>query len=161
MIDLSKKAAESHWQGTSALMHSLLSRMESNETWALDAHPAIVDAIEEWDANHSESLVEQSKASPDQFIRFLSFISVKLAMKIIQELERQSPGATSDLLYECLQNSSEADDDRRHQQIFRDRLIAISHMGALDRIFSRDRLDLVARVIEDTAKYHGAVYENI
>lgn len=160
MIDLSEKATESHWRDLSTLMHSLLSQMEEKESWALDDHPAIRDAMEEWAANHAETMGDQAKAQSDNFIRFLSFIRSKRAMRILQALELKNPGVTSDLLYECLKQGADSPDDRRHQQIFRDRLIAISHVGALDRMFSEERLELVGKVIQDTAKYYGAVYEN-
>lgn len=160
MIDLSEKATESHWRD-SALMYNLLSQMEEKESWALDDHPAIRDAMEEWAANHAETMGDQATAKSDHFIRFLSFIRSKRAMRVLQALELQNPGVTSDMLYECLKQDTDSPEDRRHQQVFRDRLIAISHVGALDRMFSEERLELVGKVIYDTAKYYGAVYENM
>lgn len=161
MIDLSDNAIESHWRDLSSTLHTLLSQMESKESWACDDDPAIRDALEEWAANYSSSMGIQAKSQTDNFLRFLSFIRSKRSMLILQELEKASPGSTSDLLFECLKVDEENSDDRRHQQVFRDRLIAISQVGALDRMFSEDRLELVSKVIKETAKYYGAVYENV
>lgn len=161
MIDLTNEATESHWRDLSVLMHGLLSQMEEVEGWALDDFPAIRDAIEEWSANHSHDVSTQAKTQANNFIRFLSFIRSKKAMLILQTLEKEAPGTTSDLLFECLKPDADMSEDRRHQQVLRDRLIAISQVGALDRMFSEERLEAVKRVIEDTAKYYGAVYENM
>ncbi|MCH9665908.1 MAG: hypothetical protein K0U41_08705 [Gammaproteobacteria bacterium] len=161
MVDLSDNATESHWRDLSSTLYALLTQMESKESWTCDEEPAIRDALEEWAANYSGSMGSQAKSQTDNFLRFLSFIRSKRSMLILQELEKAAPGSTSDLLFECLKVDEGNNDDRRHQQIFRDRLIAISQVGALNRMFSEERLELVSKVIKETAKYHGAVYENV
>lgn len=159
MVDLSKSATDTHWRDQSNQLYALLSAMDGKDTWALDDKPAIRDAMEEWSSNYSMSIGQQAKHQPDDFLRFLAFIRSTLSLRVLEELENKSPGATSDLIYECVKADESSDEDRRHQQIFRDRVIAVSQTGALDRIFSEERLAEVSKLINETAKFYGIVYE--
>lgn len=148
MPDLSHEASLKFWHDyPDPMIYRVISFMESVEDWTLDGHPELELAItqlgQELDdiANINFNVLGQE----EKFIRLVGNIKTSRGLRVLQAMDTVHPGSASRVLMHAEQTSFGGNDPA---SAFLKRNIIFERLRLLSRVFSEERLKLVARALE-------------
>lgn len=158
-MELTAHAVAEHWRQTDPFLAGVFADMGKAEDWALDRHPGLQERI----AALGESLgaATRQALAPSEIAAFscvLGFIRAGHAFRVIAALEDREPGFSERLLAEARDVVEKAGQGGRVSQtatdaarIQIDRFRYLARFALLARVFSRQRVELVRRAVEDIA----------
>lgn len=150
MPDLSNKASHRYWfEYPDPMIYKVVAFMEGVEdSWVLDGTKPVEEAmIELGKALDDASNLTLNKE--DDFITLAAHIRAARSLRLLQCLDTENPGAASKLL-SYAEDKSESSED--YAGLFLRRNIVFERLRLLGRVFSRERLNLVVKALED--EYH-------
>ncbi len=150
MPELSLKASHQYWkQFQDPMIYRVVSFMENVEKWAQDGKPKFEKAMEELEKELDDfSTVDMSKLGQQAlFIRIAIHMGMNRSLRLLQALDTSQPGSAARLLMhaEEIHNASKNEE----ADLFLRRNMAFERLRLLGRVFSRQRLDLVLKALEN------------
>lgn len=148
MPDLSHEAAAQYWfEYLDPMIYRVIMFMESVEDWTLDGNPQLEEAITQLgkELDDIESIDLSTLAQEDKFIRLVGNIKSGRGLRLLQALDTVHPGSASKILVHAEENSLSNQDP---SGFFLKRNIVFERLRLLGRVFSENRLRLVARALE-------------
>ena len=158
-VDLSEGSVEKHWEGRSKEIRDVLKSMESAEHWVADKDPEVLAAIEEWLSKLDEDLIDDLSDSPEDLHFIHGMMSSSRAMILINLLENEEPGITTDLLYSAIHEIDKNGDKAEFERVFRDRIVCLYRLNLLGRVFSKERIESVKTSVTNAVAEYGCLYE--
>lgn len=148
MADLSIEAVSKFWsEYEDPMIYRIVTFMESVEDWALDGHPELEQNIERLGQEISDiRQIDMAEfGHEDLFIRLACNLKMGRALRLLQAIDIEHPGAASRLLINAEENSERVSDPAG---IFLRRNIVFERLRLLSRVFSRERFNLVLKALE-------------
>jgi len=146
MPDLSDKGAHQFWfDYRDPMIYRVVNFMEGVETWTLDGNPSLEEAIKKLGDTLADIGNIDLKAE-DNLIQLAAYIKAARTLRLLQCLDTAHPGAASKLLLHAEEVSESSDDV---PGLFLRRNIVFERLRLLARVFSRERLALVLKAVEE------------
>ena len=148
MPDLSHAACAQYWSNyVDPMIYRVLVFMESVEDWTLDGSPELERAIDQLGIELDDiGAIDMGMFGQEQqFIRLMAHIKSCRGLRLLQALDTAHPGSASKVLIYAEENSAGSHDAAG---FFLKRNIVFERLRLLSRIFSSQRLALVARSLE-------------
>lgn len=150
MPDLSNKASHRYWfEYPDPMIYKVVTFMEGVEDWALDGAKPLEEAMVKL-GQALDDVGNINLKKEEDFIQLAAHIRAARALRLLQCLDTANPGAASKLLSYAEDNSKSNEDDAG---LFLRRNIIFERLRLLGRVFSKERLSLVLKALED--EYHG------
>jgi len=145
MPDLSLEGVHKFWKDyQDPTVYRVISFMESVEKWTIDDHPEIKQALQEL-GNQLDGLTTFDLSREDCYIKVGCHLRTGTILRILQAIDTVSPGSASKVLMYAEENSQNNDEAA---SLFIRRNIVFERLRLLSRVFAPERLDLVARALE-------------
>lgn len=148
MPDLSTKAVHQFWhQYHDKMIYRVVAFLEGIEHWTIDGDPDFENALNVL----GQELDDLSKVDMNRFGNEELFIDIANAvrsgrtLRLLQAIDSAHPGSASKLLIHAEETSHSPDDP---PGLFLRRNIVFERLRLLGRVFSQERLDLVASALE-------------
>lgn len=148
MPDLSQKAASKYWfEFMDPSIYRVITFMESVEDFTLDGDPELEQALQQLgqELDDMDDVDVNGLEKQDLFIRIVGNIKTGRGLRLLQAIDTVQPGSASQVLIHA-EDSTFSDDDPAG--VFLKRNIAFERFRLLSRIFSEERLRLVAEALE-------------
>ncbi|KTC64513.1 Intracellular multiplication protein IcmW (plasmid) [Legionella adelaidensis] len=148
MPDLSHEASAKYWfEYIDPMIYRVITFMESVEDWTLDGNPELEAAITQLgkELDDIESVDLNALGEEEQFIRLVGNIKSGRGLRLLQALDTVHPGSASRVLVHAEETSTSSADPAG---FFLKRNIVFERLRLLSRVFSENRLKLVARALE-------------
>jgi len=151
MPKLSNKETHKFWREyPDPFVYKVVSFMEGVEDWVSDGDSKLEAAIEKLgiaiDNIGNIDLQEEEK-----IIKILSSVKIGRALRILQCINIAYPGAAAKILTHAEQSSTEEDPEAA--KLFLRRNIVFERLRLLGRIFSENRLAVIAKILENKENY--------
>ena len=148
MPNLSHQASAQYWSDyKDPIIYRVITFMESVEDWTLDGDAALeqnITALGEALDNLASADLNQLN-EPKRFVELAANIKTGRGLRLLQALDTIHPGSASKVLVYAEENSLGGQDP---PGFFLKRNIVFERLRLLSRTFSKDRLKLVAQVLE-------------
>lgn len=146
MPDISNKASHEFWNDYhDPMIYRVVTFMESVEDWTMDGDPNFEKAVAAL-GEALENLGRIDLQQEDKFIEFLAYTKAARMLHIMQRLDTAYPGAASKILMHAEQTTSSIEDVHG---LFLRRNIVFERLRLLSRVFAKERLDLIAKALEE------------
>lgn len=149
MPDLSNKASHRYWfEYPDPMIYKVVAFMEGVEDWTLDGEKAFEEVMKKLGIA-LDDIGNINLKKEDDFIQLAAYIKSARALRLLQCLDTANPGAASKLLSYAEDKTKSKDDIAG---LFLRRNIIFERLRLLGRVFSKERLSLVLKALED--EYH-------
>ncbi len=149
MPDISNKASHRYWfEYPDPMIYKVVAFMEGVESWTLDGEKAVEAAIKALGLA-LDDIGNVNLKKEDEFIQLAAYIKAARSLRLLQCLDTASPGAASKLLSYAERHSKSQNDI---SGLFLRRNIIFERLRLLGRVFSKERLGMVLKALED--EYH-------
>jgi intracellular multiplication protein IcmW len=146
MPDLSAEASHQFWfEYPDPSIYRVISFMESVEDWTLDGDPSLEEAIKKLGEALEDIGRVELKQEP-QFVELITYIKASRMLRIMQCLDTAYPGAASKLLAHAETTTASTDDV---PGLFLRRNFVFERLRLLSRIFSKEKISLVLKILEE------------
>ena len=148
MPDLSHEASLEYWHNyVDPMIYRVIAFMESVEDWTLDGDPKLEEAIGRLsrELDDIEKIDMSMLGEEERFIRLAGNIKTGRGLRLLQAIDTIHPGSASRILVYAEENTFGSDDPAG---FFLKRNIVFERLRLLARVFSENRLKLVARALE-------------
>lgn len=150
MADISNQGAHKFWfDYKDPMIYRVVSFMESVEHWTQDGDPELEAALTNM-GQTMDDIGNIDLQKEDDFIKLLTYLKMARLLRIMQCMDLAHPGAASKLLMHAEKSSIKSDDI---PGLFLRRNIVFERLRLLGRIFSKERLTLVHKALEEVG--HG------
>jgi intracellular multiplication protein IcmW len=145
MPNLDLKAAHEFWKSyDDPMIYRVIAFMETAETWTLDGDPGLEKNMTRLgEALDQLSTFELGKE--EQFVTLCSHIKSSRILRLLQAIDTIDPGSASKLLMYAEENNSQ---EHIMANLFLRRNIVFERLRLLSRVFSKERCDLMLKVLE-------------
>jgi len=145
MANLELKAAHEFWrQYDDPMIYKVIAFMETAETWCLDGEPALEAALKQLSDALSQ-LKSFELGKEEEFVSVCAHLRTSRILRMLQAIDSIDPGSASKLLMYAEENNSP---DNVMASLFLRRNIIFERLRLLGRVFSKERIDLVLKVLE-------------
>ncbi len=154
MPDLSKTAAHQFWhEYADSMIYRVVCMMEGVEQWTLDNDPTLEAVMKELgeELDNISQLNMNELGHENKFIDIAGNISSARALRLLQAIDSEHPGSASKLLIYAEENSQRPDDPAG---LFLRRNIVFERLRLLGRVFHKERIALILRVLEGEDHEH-------
>lgn len=148
MPDLSHEASLKYWfEYVDPMIYRVIVFLESVEVWTLDGKQELEDAIKKIgkELDDLEKIDMGKLGHEETFIRLAANIKSGRGLRLLQAIDMAHPGSASKVLIHAEGTTGGTHDPAG---IFLKRNIAFERLRLLARVFSAQRLQLVARALE-------------
>lgn len=148
MPDLSHQASLKYWhEYIDPMIYRVIVFLESVEVWTADGNKEFEAAIQQLSAelDDIESIDLNALGHEEMFIRLAANIKSGRGLRLLQSIDVVHPGSASRVLIHAEETTTGTHDPAG---IFLKRNIAFERLRLLARIFSPQRLQLVAKALE-------------
>lgn len=148
MPDLTHEASAKYWhEYIDPMIYRVITFMESVEDWTLDGNPELEQAINQLgkELDDIELIDLNMLGEEEKFIRLVGNIKSGRGLRLLQALDTVHPGSASRILVHAEETSTSSSDPAG---FFLKRNIVFERLRLLSRVFSENRLKLVARALE-------------
>lgn len=148
MPDLSHEASAKYWyEYADPMIYRVITFMESVEDWTLDGDPTLENALTQLgkELDDIEKIDMSSLSHEENFIRLVGNIKSGRGLRLLQAIDTIHPGSASRILIHAEETSSSSFDPAG---FFLKRNIVFERLRLLARVFSENRLKLIARALE-------------
>lgn len=148
MPDLSHEASAKYWfDYPDPMIYRVITFMESVEGWTLDGHPQLEEAIKQLgkELDDIEKIDMSSLGHEETFIRLTANIKSSRGLRLLQAIDMVHPGSASRVLMQAEETSMGSFDPAG---FFLKRNITFERLRLLGRVFSEQRLKMVAKALE-------------
>jgi intracellular multiplication protein IcmW len=146
MPDLSHKAVHQFWnEYPDPMLYRVIAFMESVEEWTADDDPELETAI----TKLGETLDQVGNieiGAEDEFVNLCASIKTGRCLRLLMALDTAYPGAASKVIMHA-EKSTQSDSD--NAGVFLRRNIVFERLRLLGRVFSKERIDLVTKALEE------------
>lgn len=126
------------------MIYRVISFMETAEDWTLDGNPELEKVIDQL-GTALDSLTSFELSKEEQFITLCSHIKTSRILRLLQAIDTIDPGSASKLLMYAEENNSP---ENIMANLFLRRNIVFERLRLLARVFSKERFDLVLKILE-------------
>lgn len=145
MPDLSSQGSHEFWKNyEDSMIYRVISFMEAVEYWTVDGNPEIEQALDVL-GKSLEGLTKFELTQEDHYINVVCHLRMARVLRILQAIDSTHPGSASRLLMYAESNSKSSNDPAG---LFLRRNIIFERLRLLSRVFSRDRMDRVTKILE-------------
>jgi len=145
MANLELQAAHEFWrQYDDPMIYKVIAFMETAEKWCLDGNATLEEAITKLSAALSE-LKSFELGKEEQFVTLCAHIKTSRILRLLQAVDTIDPGSASKLLMYAEENNSP---DNMMASLFLRRNIIFERLRLLGRVFAKERIELVLKVME-------------
>lgn len=148
MPDLSHKASSQYWyEYADPMIYRVITFMESVEDWTLDGDPQLEEAISRLgqELDNIEKIDLTTLSKEELFIRIVGNIKSGRGLRLLQAIDTVHPGSASRVLIHAEETSVSSSDP---SGFFLKRNITFERLRLLSRVFSENRLKMIARAFE-------------
>ena len=148
MPDLSHKATAEYWaQYSDPTIYRVLTFLESVEDWTLDGSPALEEQLQQLgkQLDNIENIEIDNLKHEDIFINLVANIKSSRGLRLLQTIDAAHPGSASRVIVHAEENSFS---NNNAASVFLGRNIAFERLRHLSRIFSTERLQMIAHALE-------------
>ena len=148
MPDLSHKASLEYWHDfMDPMIYRVITFMESVESWTLDGEDELENVMQELGKalDDIQSIDISSLGSEEQFVQIVGQIKTGRGLRLLQAIDTVHPGSASKVLIHAEETSLSPHDPAG---FFLKRNIVFERLRLLSRVFSKQRLSLIARALE-------------
>lgn len=148
MPDLSPEGVHQFWyQYPDKSIYRVISFLEGVEHWLHDSKPEFEEAMRLLGAELDNLTgIDMTKLGhEDDFIKIGNCVSSARALRLLQAIDTAHPGSASRLLIYAEEHSQNPQDDAG---LFLRRNVVFERLRLLSRVFSAERLAIVARALE-------------
>ena len=148
MPDLSHAASAQYWNDyVDPMIYRVVTFMESVEDWTLDGNQALEEAITQLgkELDDFATIDMGMLGQEDKFIRLVGNIKSGRGLRLLQAIDTVHPGSASKILIHAEETSAGIHDAAG---FFLKRNIVFERLRLLARVFSDQRLNLVAHALE-------------
>lgn len=147
MANLDLLASHEFWrQYDDPMIYKVIAFMETAEKWCLDGNEDLEAALKQL-----SDLLNQLKTfelgKEEEFVTLCAHIRTSRILRLLQTIDTIDPGSASKLLMYAEENNSP---DNVMASLFLRRNIIFERLRLLGRVFSKERIDLVLKVLEGT-----------
>lgn len=145
MPNLDLVSSHEFWhQYDDPMIYKVIAFMETAEDWSLDGDPTFEASM----AQLSE-LLNQLKSfelgKEAEFVKVCAHIKTSRILRLLQAIDTIDPGSASKLLMYAEENNNP---DNLMASLFLRRNIIFERLRLIGRVFSKERIDLVLKVLE-------------
>ena len=145
MPDLSIEGSHKFWKDyKDKSIYRVITFMESVEKWTLDGNSDLEAAMQRLGAQ-LDNITEFESGKEDQLIQISNSIKSGRGLRLLQSFDTISPGAASKILLHAEETSEDQDDPAG---LFLKRNVVFERLRLLGRVFSKERLELVLKALE-------------
>jgi intracellular multiplication protein IcmW len=148
MPDLSHEASSRYWyEYVDPMIYRVITFMESVEDWTLDGNPQLEEEITRLgkELDDIEKVDLGMLAHEDTFIHLVGNIKSGRGLRLLQAIDSVHPGSASRILIHAEETTMDSHDPAG---FFLKRNIVFERLRLLARVFSENRLRLIARALE-------------
>lgn len=148
MPDLSHEAAARYWNDyVDPMIYRVVTFMESVEDWTRDGDPSLENALTQLgkELDDIASIDMGMLGQEANFIRIVGNIKTGRGLRLLQAIDVAHPGSASKILIHAEETTMGGYDAAG---FFLKRNIVFERLRLLARVFSENRLKLVARALE-------------
>jgi intracellular multiplication protein IcmW len=148
MPDLSHEAALKYWfEFIDPMIYRVIVFLESVEDWTLDGNPELEAVITELGKQLDDirEIDMYNLGHAERFIQLLANIKSGRGLRLLQAIDTEHPGSASKVLMYAEENTLSSLDPAG---FFLKRNIVFERLRLLSRVFSEQRLRLVAKALE-------------
>ena len=148
MPDLSHEASARYWhEYLDPMIYRVITFMERVENWTHDGDPVLERALRKLGQALDEvaSIDINQLAEAEKFIQIAANIKTGRGLRLLQTLDVAQPGSASKILMHAEETSANGHDTA---SFFLKRNIIFERLRLLSRVFSEERLKLIARSLE-------------
>jgi intracellular multiplication protein IcmW len=148
MPDLSHEASAKYWfEYLDPIIYRVITFMESVEDWTLDGDPQLEEAINRLgrELDNIEKIDMGMLGQEEAFINIAGNIKSGRGLRLLQAIDQVHPGSASKVLIYAEEHSIGVHDQAG---FFLKRNITFERLRLLSRVFSEQRLRMVAKALE-------------
>lgn len=148
MPNLSHEASSQYWhEFIDPMIYRVVTFMESVEEWTLDGDPKLEEAISQLgeELDNLQAVDLNTLNHEEKFIRLVGNVKTGRGLRVLQAIDTVHPGSASKVLIHAEETSFSSSDPAG---IFLKRNIIFERLRLLSRVFSEQRLKLVAQALE-------------
>lgn len=146
MTSIDLKDSHEFWKNyADSAVYRVIAIMEPVERWTVDGNPQIEEGIKAISTAFAEAK-RFELGQEDKFIKLGCFIKTSRTLRMLQAIDSLEPGSASKLLMYAEERAGNPQD---HSSLFIRRNIVFERLRLLSRVFSKDRLALVTKALEN------------
>ncbi len=144
MPDLSSKGVHQFWyEYPDPIIYKVISFMESVENWTHDGNPELENALTELGTT-LDNIGNIDLQEEDKIIQLATYLKIGRSLRLLQSIDLAHPGAASKILM----HAERAPSTDSAAALFLRRNVVFERLRLLSRIFSKDRLATLAKVLK-------------
>ena len=148
MPDLSHEASLKYWHDfLDPMIYRVITFMESVESFTQDGEQELEQAMQSLGVtlDNIQSIDISALGAEEQFVQIAGQIKTGRGLRLLQAIDTVHPGSASKVLIHAEETSLSPDDQA---SFFLKRNIVFERLRLLSRVFSKQRLSLVAQGLE-------------
>lgn len=145
MPKLDLNGAHEFWKNyEDPMIYRVISFMETVEDFTLDGNPALEESMNKL-GEALDQLSSFELGKEEKFVTLCAHVKTSRILRLLQAIDSIDPGSASKLLMYAEENNSP---ENTMASLFLRRNIVFERLRLLARVFSKDRFDLVLKVLE-------------
>jgi intracellular multiplication protein IcmW len=145
MANLDLISSHEFWKNyDDPMIYRVIAFMETAEEWTLDGNPELENAVATL-SQHLEQLSSFELSKENQFVTLCTHLKTSRILRLLQTIDTIDPGSASKLLMYAEENNNP---ENPMAGLFLKRNIVFERLRLLGRIFSKERIELVLKVLE-------------
>lgn len=148
MPDLSLAASRQYWKNyPDPMIYRVVTFMEGVEHWTFDGDSELEEAMEKLgkELDNIGHIALSRLNHEDNFIMIGNRLHMSRILRLLQAIDTAHPGSASKVLMYAEENNEESDSPT---DLFLRRNIVFERLRLLGRVFAKERLALVLKVLE-------------
>lgn len=145
MPSLDLASAHEFWKNyDDPIIYRVIAFMETAEGWSFDGNPELEKALTTL-SDSLDQLTSFELSKEHQFVTLCTHLKTSRILRLLQMIDTIDPGSASKLLMYAEENNSP---ENAMAGLFLKRNIVFERLRLLARIFSKDRIELVLKILE-------------
>lgn len=151
MPDLSNKGSHQFWyEYIDPAIYQVISFMEGVENWTIDGNEALEKVMAELGAV-LDNIGKVDLQAEDKIMQIACNLKMGRVLRLLHCLDTAHPGAAAKILMYAEANSQEKDNSP--STIFLQRNLVFERLRLFSRIFAKERLNVIAKVMEEAGSH--------